>query len=383
MRNFTSSLVTLGFAGMIAGGIAVGCSADGSTDIPGDSTGTDTNGTDPGDSGVAANPTGNGGGGGNMGGGGGTAKDAGTTPKKDAGSTGGGKDAGPPAPNAGDKCAALNSVFTRGCGFCGTQQSVCLAGDGGMGTVSDYSACTGEVAGGCAPGSMMTEACGLCGTHQKICQNSCQWQAGSCTGEPVGACSPGLVNNSGAGCSAGTFRQQTCGNDCKQGNFTASCGPFVNPVVLQVPAVGAVVSAAQDIEPVVGKSWGLGIGNCPATTVKADNPMDYIELDNNTGKAAKVTIYQSPAPGGDELDTVVFTYNGSAPPGDDTTKKACVGKVADSCASTTLCGTMDTFTFASLASVAIPAGGKILVYSAAYSSDTGKMMINIKTESLL
>lgn len=202
---------------------------------------------------------------------------------------------------------------------------------------------------------MLTEACGLCGTHQKVCQNNCQWQAGSCAG----------------------------GMDCKQGNFTANCGSFVNPVTLQVPAVGAVVSAAQDIESVMGKTWGLGIGNCPASTVNADNPMDYVEVDNNTGKAAKVTIYQSASPGGSELDTVVFVYNGTTPPANDAAKMACSGKVSDSCASTALCGSMSTVTFASLASVPIPVGGKILVYSAAYSSDNGKMRINIKTESLL
>jgi hypothetical protein len=371
MRKFTSSLVTLGLAGMIAGGIAVGCSADGSTDIPGDSTGTDTNGTDPAEAGTPSTPTDNGGGGGMANQGGGV--DAGKGGAKDAGKGG----------NTGDSgSSTLNTIYTRSCGFCGSQQAVCLA-NGAAGKVSDYSACSGEVADGCAPGSMMMEACGLCGTHQKICQNNCQWQAGSCTNEPMNACSPGLINNSGAGCSAGTYRQQTCGNDCKYGNFTMSCGAFVNPVTLQVPAVGAVVSAAQDIEPVVGKSWGLGItSTCPATTVKADNPMDYIELDNNTGKAAKVTIYQSAAPGGSELDTVLFVYNGSSPPADDASKKACVGKVSDSCATTALCGSASTFTFASLASVAIPAGGKILVYSSAYSSDTGKMMINVKTESL-
>ncbi len=384
MRNFTSSLVTLGFAGMIAGGVAVGCSADGSTDIPGDSTGTDTNGTDPGDSGTpATNPTGNGGGNGNQGGGGGTTgKDSGTSVgNKDAGSSGGGKDAGPPAPSPGDKCSSLNSVYTRSCGFCGTQQAVCLAVDAGaMGTVSDYSACTGEVAGGCAPGSVMTEACGLCGTHQKICQNSCQWQAGSCTGEPAGACSPGVVNNSGAGCSAGTYRQQTCGNDCKQGNFTASCGPFMNPVILQVGAVGAVVTHEQNMQSVVGSSFKIGLGTCPTSSVTADNPSDYVEIDNNTGKTAKVSLYQSVAAGGDDtLDTILFYYTGSTPPGTDAAKKACTGKVADSCSS--LCGGASGY--GSMTGVSIPSGGKVLVYSAGYStSDSGKIMINVLTESL-
>jgi len=237
---------------------------------------------------------------------------------------------------------------------------------------------------------MQQEACGLCGTHQKICQNNCQWQAGSCTGEPVGACTPGYVTNTGAGCGAGTFRQQTCGADCKQGNLTATCGAFVNPITLQVPAVGATVTAAQDVESVVGKSWSLYSGTCPKTVsdVNADYPNDYVEVDNNTGKAAKVTIFQSVVAGGSEFDTVLWVYNGSAPPTTDAAKAACTGKIADSCAAgavsgTYICGTMDSYSFASLSAVAIPAGGKILVYSGGYgSSETGKLQINIKTESL-
>jgi hypothetical protein len=389
MRNLTSSLVTLSLAGIIAGGIAVGCSADGGTDIPGDSTGTDTNATDPADSGSGPSTpaTDNTGSGSNTGS---TGTGGGTTTGKDAGKSGGntgtdsgvsmGKDAGPPAPNAGDACSALNTTYTRSCGFCGSQSAVCLA-NGATGKVSDYSPCTNEVVGGCAPGSTTMEACGLCGTHQKVCQNNCQWQAGSCTGEPANACSPGTVTNSGAGCGVGTYRQQTCGVDCKQGNFSATCGSFVNPVILQVPAVGAVVTQHQDLEITAGKTFKLNLAStCPATTVTADLPSDYVELDNNTGKAAKVTIYQSADPAGDaSLDTILWVYNGSTPPADDAAKKACVGSVADSC-TVALCGASS---FGSLSGVAIPAGGKILVYSAGYFSDqTGPMKLNIKTESL-
>jgi hypothetical protein len=279
----------------------------------------------------------------------------------------------------------LNAILTRSCGFCGSQQAVCLAGgDGGGGKVSDYSTCTGEVANGCAPGTSATEVCGLCGTHQKICQNNCQWAAGSCTGEPVGACTPGVVTNTGAGCSAGSYRQQTCGNDCKLGNVSVSCGPFMNPVTLQVPAaVNGVVSHTQDLEIVAGQTFSLSTGTCPSSTVKADYPTDYVEVDNNTGKTAKLTIYQSATPGGTELDTVLFIYNGSAPPTTDPTKLACTGSIADSCSSTALCGSMSTFTFASQTGVTVAPGGKILVYSGGYFNDvTGPMMINVRTDSL-
>jgi hypothetical protein len=381
MRNATSGLVTLALAGIIAGGIAVGCSADGSTDIPGDSTadpGTSTSGTDP----ASTDPGAGGGGNSNTTKDAGSTKDSGSKPKGDSGSAG--VDAGPPPPNPGDKCTSPNSIFTRSCGNCGTQEAVCLAADGGA-AVSDYSACTNEVVGGCKPGTTQSATCGLCGTQQKICQNNCMWAAGTCTGEPVGACSPGAVNNSGAGCSAGTFRQQTCGTDCKEGNFTMTCGPYVNSVILDLPnAVNGVVSHTQDLESVAGKTFSLDSSTtCPASTINADYPSDYVEVDNNTGKAATVTVYQSATPGGSELDTLVWVYAGNVPPANDTAKKACSVKVSDSCASTTLCGGMNTFTFGSIAAVPIPAGGKILVYSGGYASDvTGPMMINVRVDTL-
>jgi hypothetical protein len=375
----------IALAGFTVGAV-VACSADGSTDIPGDPNSTDpgtsTSGTDPGggdNSGSMGTPT-------PTSTDAGKSTDSGKKPATDSGS-GGGVDAGPPAPNPGDACTMLNSTFSRSCGFCGHQEAICLADDSGMtGHVTDYNTCSDEVANGCKPGTSQMGPCGMCGTQQMICQNNCQWAAGTCNGEPANACDPGIVNNSSAGCSAGTYRQQTCGVDCKYGNFTAACGPFVNPVVLQVSAtLNGVVSHDQDIEVTTGKTFRPETTTkCPATSDDPDYPNDYVEVDNNTGKIATLTLYQSAVTGGDELDTVIWYYTGNTPPATtDVAREACTGSVNDSCASTTLCGSMDTFTFASIGSVVVPVGGKILVYSGGYDDTiTGKMQINIRTDKL-
>jgi hypothetical protein len=71
----------------------------------------------------------------------------------------------------------------------------------------------------------------------------------------------------------------------------------------------------------------------------------------------------------------------------DAAKEACVSGVSGSCDTTTngtnFCGPDSDIYFASLASISIPAGGKVLVYVGSYDgSTTGKVVLNIRTDTL-
>ena len=131
----------IGVGVMLAVGVAVGCSASGSSDgVEGEATPTEpavvqAPTTLPPASSAPATV------------------DAGKATPKDAGkdST---VDAGSPPPVAGTACTVLDEVKKKTCGACGEQLTVCLGSgsDAGGGTWSEYGPCAGEVVGGCLPG---------------------------------------------------------------------------------------------------------------------------------------------------------------------------------------------------------------------------------------
>src|SRR5262249_6793168 len=147
MRSFKSGLLCCAFSGLLGAIVIVGCSADGASQDVVDPN-ADANGTEPGsqlppssnpdDDADSAAPADAG------------KKDAG----KDSGKTDAGKDAGPPPPDEGTACSTPNQIFKRTCGFCGTQEAICLAGDdGGAAKVSPYGECNNQVDNGCKPGA--------------------------------------------------------------------------------------------------------------------------------------------------------------------------------------------------------------------------------------
>ena len=158
----------------------VGCSASGSDDVGSETTPTDPPPPPPATLPPASSAPGE--------------IDASKPSPKDAGkdST---VDAGPPPPVPGTTCAVRDEIKKKKCGACGEQSTVCLGtGDAGGGTWSEYGACTGELAGGCIPGTTVTEACGNCGTRTKTCSQYCGYAVAACKGEPVDSCVPGSVD---------------------------------------------------------------------------------------------------------------------------------------------------------------------------------------------
>ncbi len=385
MRSLKSGLVGCVVAGVFGTLAVVGCSASGDTGDIGDPT-TESNPTDPGSSGSVLAPSNSDDGNGDE------PADAGKKDGgKDAGKKDAGKDAGPPPPDPGASCANANDIFTRSCGACGTQQAVCLANEDGTagGKVSPYSQCKGEVQDGCLPGTTEDIACGNCGTQKRTCNQFCAWSGGSCTGQPTNSCTPGSIELLGAGCDANLYRQRTCKNSCTWDNISQTCSApptyvLVPPTAGGVNSTIAVLSGSKMITKLV-------TGSCPATSFGSATPYAFIEVRNTNPKAVTVSIYNSQATGGSEIDTIMTVYEGATIPTTDTARKACKGTITDS-GNTALTGGSSSLNFASLdgtKAVTIPANSSVQVYFASYSYDasnssasTGMVNLSVKTESV-
>jgi hypothetical protein len=291
-------------------------------------------------------------------------------------------DAGPPAPTAGSPCTKVGELVTTYCGFCGTRESVCE----GTKVWSAPGPCQGSVPGGCTPFSSRTATCGNCGSAPEVCTTTCKYVQGACI-EPAGACAPGTVEFTSAGCpTADEYKSRSCDATCKFPAFSATCGPRKLTIAGTVGAsvrTDVVLDAAKTMKKLdefttcPSAQFGIGLVS-----------FVYLVVENTTAKAATVTAYNRPAAGGGELDTMIWTYNGTTPPTTDAQIKACAKGVADECTGTlasNICGnTMEIYNLAALEGITIPAGGKILVYVSGYDSTVlGKVTLVIRTDSLI
>jgi hypothetical protein len=296
------------------------------------------------------------------------------------------------SPAEGAACATPNQIYVRSCGACGKQSAVCLAADSGTGGfVSPYGPCRNEVANGCIPGSTESVACGNCGTMTRTCNAFCSWSSGACQGQPANSCTPGAFELNDVGCpTENTYRQRSCSMTCSWGNFSDPCEAppsFVNvpPSVGSVNSIVTVLSSSK-----VTKT--LGISTCPlsASGIKSfDTPYAYIEVRNPLPKAATVSVYNSQAPGGASIDTIMVAYEGATIPTTAAERQACKGAVSDNSP-----GTLTGYTeFASLdaaRAITIPANGSYQIYFAAFdeydptnpAESTGLIQLNVKTESI-
>jgi len=383
MRSFKSGLLALAISGLFTTAAFVGCSADGGSTIT-----PEQDPTDPGPGAVLPPPSG-----------GDDDDDVDSdSGKKDAGKADSGKkdatvDAGPPPPVPGTACTVDSETRDRACGACGKQKTVCL--DEGTGKKwTEYGACENEIAGGCVPGTTVDEECGNCGTVKKTCTAFCAYTSGTCTGQPVGNCKKGTVEYITAGCpTAGTYRTRTCADTCTWGSTTTTCDtPTTSNQMTIANGVGGTVSATWSLTGTTKRP-----SSCPGTVSATSSAAPYavVEVTNPSAtKTAEVTIYQSQSSTGKaNIDMVLWTYAGNALPMTDTALGACTKGIEDYCMGSGTpiadapCGnTGSNFYFAGFAGATIPPGGKILVYSAAYTSTTvlgdGTFNLNIKTDKL-
>jgi hypothetical protein len=303
-------------------------------------------------------------------------------------------DAGPPPPVPGTPCTKSNEIATKKCGACGTQSAICLPGgdagaDGGGALAwTEYSACAGELAGGCIPGTTETEGCGNCGTRTRTCTNACVFTLGACGGQPADSCTPGGYDFSSAGCTvAGAWRNRSCKPNCTWNSFSATCvappdSVDVAPNVGSVTTTLAVLTASTTIAKLSG--------TCPNATVTTTiTPYAYVEVHNPLAKTATVSIYNSLAVGGAVFKTELAAYAGTVVPGDDAARKACVKGVATT-GTAALTGDAKFASLDNTRVVTIAPGASVLVYVGAYyaydatkpADSTGAVKLNVRTETL-
>lgn len=371
MVGMKSGIASLAIAGGFVFAAVVGCSASGSDAPVDDTTPTDPNG---GSSGTAqlpppSNPPGQ------------DPPPNPPPPPTDAGKDSA-VDAGPPPPTPGTACTTPNKIVSKACGACGTQQTLCLdPGDGGTPAWTDYSACTGELAGGCVPGTTSTESCGNCGTVTKTCSKYCAWNTPACTGQPVNSCSPLSVDLSSAGCAtAGTFRQRSCKTDCTYDNFSASC--TAPPTTIQVgTGLGSESSTVVEFSATTTIARLSGF-SCPQTIGTNLVPYEYVTVHNPNAKSATVTIYNSAVTGGSVIATQMATYPGTGQPTD---RKACT-KYNDF-GDDTITGDSSFASLSDTDSPVIPANGSILVYVAmdqkvSATNPAGPVKLTVRLDAL-
>jgi hypothetical protein len=375
MRSLKSGVIAIALSGLFGTIAVIGCSASGDGGID-----QETLPTESGSSGAVLPPQSDDDNDGTDAGKKEAGKDA--APKKEAG-----VDAGPPPPVEGDACPTLNALGKKKCGACGTAETVCLEeGTTGKGKWSAYGSCNNELAGGCTPGTTVQEDCGNCGKVTKTCTQYCAYTSGTCTGQPANSCVPGTVDYTTAGCGVSTYRNRTCGAACTYSGYSATCEEPINANKMTISGtVGSVVSAPWVLAATqVGKKVTGTCGSSASASSAADLPYVAVEVKNPTAQTATIQVYHTGT--GTPLDTLIWIYKKTLPP-NDATLSACDFGSADSCISGDPCGNTagggSSLDWAGVDNVVIPAGGKILVYSAAYSSgEVGNFNLNLKTKSL-
>ena len=367
-RALSSSLFFL-----IGLAVFVGCSADGGFlgELGGDGDG------DDGANGASLPPSN---GGSSSGSSSGDGVDASKPKKPDAAA----EDAGPPPPEPGDTCAKADQIFKRSCGACGSQEAICLSGEGGSLKVSDYSVCLAEKAGGCIPGTVADDACGNCGKLTKTCTKYCDWQKTACSGEPANACPAGQISWATSGCASGVTKR-TCSDACQWSSFTGVC----STADYQLKVADAAGKSASVVFPLLATSKSKKVtGNCTNATLSTtvDHVVAYVTVKNENAKAAKVSVWNSLAPGGVVIDTVLTAY--ASIPSGDTQLRACIGSAGTYCTTSLLpCGDSKFGSLTGTNAVSIPAGQSRVVavtteqVQQAGNTVEGPILLNVRTDS--
>ncbi len=297
------------------------------------------------------------------------AKDGG----KDASKESGVADAGKPAPPPGSACAVIDEIFVKQCGACGKQEALCLANaDGGPGgTVTEYNACTGELEGGCVPGTTDNEACGNCGTRVRTCNKYCAWTAGQCTGEPADSCSPTSNDYTTAGCpTVGTYRQRECGSTCKWSPLS-SCQPLAFRLTAGANA-GETTSEIYPLRALVADKRMTGTCGSNTFSTTTNHPYVYVEVANPTDKTLTMSAWNTHATnGGPSVATVMTVYPGTTKPGDEAARKTCAKTVATYCPTGLPCGYSSFAGLTGTNAFTIPPLGSVLVFFQSYYAPGG------------
>lgn len=296
-------------------------------------------------------------------------------------------DSGLPAP--GTPCNMPNQTQKQVCGICGSQLRACLPdGDGGY-VWGSWGFCQGQVVNGCDPNQQYPDLdCGNCGKKKQVCLSNCSFDLTQQCQEPPNACKPQTVDfQIGLSCDAGG-RERVCDQSCQFGPWS-SCKAC--PSAASIPALNQTLTTTINL-PANPKLARLISGACPTTLSGTSTSYNYTSFSNVTNKTAKLSIWHSKNPNGSYIDTVISVYVKDCPlPPDDndqTARKACDVRVNDTCYDSNGTPTPCVSSWAGLMvgdgyQVTLLPGKSVVVYSAAYfSSDSGNLDLNVRTDSL-
>src|SRR5262249_20132978 len=157
---------------------------------------------------------------------------------------------------------------------------------------------------------------------QRLCvlegPTSCGPSCAPCTQAPAHAtpaCSHGAC---GFVCDAG-FALCSTGTACCSQTAVGLAGALVVPTTVATKAAGPFALLAPPTAARLGAS-----DLCPGATLGATpTPYVYVGVTNPTNKTARVSIWSSKATtaGAPNMDTILATYTGAAPPGTDAERK--------------------------------------------------------------
>lgn len=306
----------------------------------------------------------------------------------------------------GSPCSRDQEIQDRRCTLCGTESRLCGPdGDGGL-VWQPWGGCLPKGNAVCEPGTTRTSACGLCGTKSELCDPTCQWTSAFCTEPPTAVCTPDASKFfPGLSCATGG-RLRTCQADCTYGPasecFTPGAGDGGAPP-------GAITIAGTDVtgsnKVTVARTLQQGMtlprlsafSSCPLTgALGTATPGEHIVLYNaDSVRTAHLSVWNHPATGGGEIDTIMAAYEGLAvEPVTVTERNACTVGVEDGCNASvanepTACTGFATWSgliyepAVTGTGVTIPPQGSAVLYIAGYTtSDFGDYQLTVRTDAL-
>jgi hypothetical protein len=238
----------------------------------------------------------------------------------------------------------------------------------------------------------VTESCGFCGTRLRVCVSDCEYAVSACTGQVASGCLPGSVDfepDPSCGDAGVLGKARACSATCTMGPPTACEPPPTTLAIAGTPT--AVVDTVVDFLATAQiPSLQTFIG-CPQTFDDAgDNPSTsygYVTVTNPSAQIAVVSIWTSQTATGPTIDTEITSYPGSVIPATLAARGHCTNLVTDSCfdmSDPTSClpgwgGLM----LADGNALTVAPSGSLVVYVAAVSpTDQGPIKLSVRTESL-
>lgn len=181
--------------------------------------------------------------------------------------------------------------------------------------------------------------------------------------------------------------QRTCSDACQWSSFNGVCSApdFV------VQASGVAGKTTSIVFPLTASQKAKKVtGSCAtgATLSTTDgHVVAYVRVQNDNASATRVSVWNSQAPGGGVIDTILTAY--ARVPTSDDERRACEKGAGDFCATAKLpCGDSKFGALTDANAVVVPAGGsKVIAVTTSQPYGPGNVVegpivLNVRTDAL-